>query len=267
MSRRNWTRDELMIAFNLYCQLPFSVTNANRKEVKELAGLLDRTPSAVCWKLVNFASLDPSLQAKGIKGASNTSKADRAIFDEFYQNWDQMIYESEMLLSKLKKEKSIENHTIEIEKTDDTNDIDKLIYSEKEGLTTERLVKVRVNQNFFRKMVLSSYENKCCLTGISIPSLLVASHIVPWAKDEKNRLNPENGLCLNNLHDKAFDKGLITLNMDYEIIVSKALKNLEKNQSIQDFFLAFENKSIQLPSRFLPNREFIEYHNQNIFIG
>ena len=106
-----------------------------------------------------------------------------------------LAYESEIQLAKLL------NHKIEIDEEID--------FEIKEGKVREGVVKVRVNQSFFRNTVLASYENKCCITGISIPDFLVASHIIPWSKDEKNRLNPENGLCLNSIHDKAFDKGFI----------------------------------------------------------
>lgn len=268
MAKNNWTRKELIVAFNLYCKLPFSVTNARRKEVIELANLIGRTPSAVSWKLVNFASLDPNLQAQGIKGASNGSKADKAIFDEFYQNWEKMIYESEIILQNLKTNQLDKDFEVS-DKTekDIINEIDEFTFYEKEGLTVEKVVKIRINQNFFRKMILSSYENKCCLTGMNVPSLLVASHIVPWANDEKNRLNPENGICLNNLHDKAFDRGLITIDTDYKIQVSKNLKDLEPNETMQKFFLDYDGKEIILPKRFLPNREFLDFHNREIFKG
>lgn len=249
--RRNWTREELIVAFNLYCKIPFSKINYNHKLIKELAIAIGRTPSAVAWKLVNFASLDPTLKERNIKGATNAGKLDKVIFEEFYQDWSTLAYESEISLSTLL------NKPIEIDEEID--------FEIKEGKVREALVKVRVNQSFFRNTVLASYENKCCITGISIPDFLVASHIIPWSKDEKNRLNPENGLCLNSIHDKAFDKGFITINFDYKIEVSKYFNDFKKENNIQKFFLEFENKEIVMPKRFLPNKEFLEYHHNNIF--
>ena len=67
----------------------------------------------------------------------------------------------------------------------------------KEGKMKLAAVKVRVNQDIFRKMVLQNYSSKCCITGLSVPDVLRASHINPWSEDEKNRLNTENGLCLS----------------------------------------------------------------------
>lgn len=254
MDRRNWTRDELIVAFNLYCKLPFGKIHYRNPQIIELANAIGRTPSAVAWKLVNFASFDPTLQKRNIKGARNAGKLDKIIFDEFYSNWAKLAYESEILFSKLLKHKT----PIRVE------DLDEFIT--KEGKVKESLVKIRVNQSFFRYTILASYNNECCMTGISIPDVLVASHIIPWSKDEKNRLNPENGLCLNSFHDKAFDHGLITVDIEYKIRVSKSVEKFKHNTNIQKFFYSFDGKQINLPNRFFPNKEFLKYHNERIFI-
>ena len=78
----------------------------------------------------------------------------------------------------------------------------------------------RIGQSFFRAMILSAYNERCCITGLSIPSLLVASHIVPWSHDKQDRVNPRNGLLLSALHDKAFDNGILTLNDDMTVRIS-----------------------------------------------
>ena len=146
----------------------------------------------------------------------------------------------------------------------DEQEIEKIIL--KEGKTREAVVKIRVNQSFFRSAVLASYDNKCCITGIPLTELLIASHIIPWSKDEKNRLNPENGLCLNSLHDRAFDKGLITIDANYKIRVSKSVAVYRNEMNIQKFFYDFEGKQIELPKRFLPNKDFLAYHYKEIFV-
>lgn len=215
-----------------------------------IAEAINRTPSAVAWKLVNFASLDPSLTKRGIKGATNTGKLDKEIFEEFTHNWEALAYESEVLLFKFLNE----DMKVPIQ---DTLEL-------KEGLEIERNVKVRVNQSFFRSVILSSYDFKCCLTGIDIPELLIASHIVPWSKDKDNRLNPQNGLCLNNLHDKAFDKGLITFDTSFKVVLSSQIKN-NNNNAIKQYFQNLEGKTLMLPKRFIPDVKFLEYHNKNVF--
>lgn len=245
-----WTRDELVLAINLYCKLPFGKMHKGNADVVALSPIIDRSPSAIARKLGNFASFDPTLKARGIKGLSNAGKLDIKIWNEFYNNWDEALIESEKLLAKRK-------HTT-IEK------LYKIDISEitKKGLEKERLVKTRVNQSLFRTMMLATYNNKCCITQISNPELLIASHIVPWSKDEKNRLNPMNGLLLNALHDKAFENSLITITDDYRIKVSSLLKKKDAPDSILQNFTDFEGMQIHLPNKFRPAKEFLKIHNE-----
>jgi putative restriction endonuclease len=244
-----WTRDELILANNLYCKIPFGKMHRGNRQVIELSNLIGRTPGAVARKLGNFASFDPTLKARGIKGLTNAGKLDGQIWNEFYNNWDEAIIQSEMFLA------STERTTIEV-----LNDVS--IENLPKGESKERVVETRVNQNIFRKIVLATYNNKCCITGISNTELLVASHIVPWSKDENNRLNPMNGLCLNALHDKAFDRGLITISSeDYSIVISSKLKPKKEEPNIREYFLKYEGAKINLPDKFLPSREFLKIHN------
>ncbi|HRH49859.1 MAG TPA: HNH endonuclease signature motif containing protein [Panacibacter sp.] len=245
-----WTRDELVLAINLYCKMPFGKMHGRNPDIIQLANLIGRSPSSIALKLGNFASFDPTLKERGIKGASNASKLDKQIWDEFYNNWDIALIESEKLLAKVK-------HTT-IEKL---NDVDLVDFS-KEGLNKKRIVNTRVNQSIFRTVVLATYNNTCCITGISNKELLIASHIVPWSKDEKNRLNPMNGLCLNALHDKAFDAGLITINAeDYKIKISSKLQKKNASEIINTNFIKLEGKLIHLPDKFLPSKEQLKIHN------
>jgi len=245
-----WTREELILAVNLYCKLSFGRLHRLNPEVIHLANLIGRTPSSVAYKLVNFASLDPSLKARGIKGASNTSKLDAEIWNEFFDNWDILPFESEKLLA------NFENTSVE-----QLNYIPEFELL-KEGKTREQLVKIRVNQSFFRSSILASYNNTCCITGIQQPEFLIAGHIKPWSIDKKNRLNPQNGIAINALHDKAFETGLLTITTDFKIKISPILFKQKKSKSIEDYFLKLDNQDIILPSRFLPDLEFLKYHNE-----
>ena len=58
MPRRDWSRDELIVAFNLYCKIPFGQIHIRNPLIVELAKVIGRTPSAVSWKLANFARRD-----------------------------------------------------------------------------------------------------------------------------------------------------------------------------------------------------------------
>lgn len=251
--RNNWKREELVLAFNLYCKLPYGQFNNRNAEVKILAEIIDRTPGAVAYKLVNFVRLDPKQKLLGRKGATNIGKLDKDIFKEFTENFDEMFIESEKLLEeKIVTEKPIKN-------------IEDLIDETKKGEYKIRETKVRQNQDYFRTIVMSNYSNNCAITGISIPELLIASHIKPWSKDENNRLNPTNGICLSATLDKAFDKGLVTINNEYKVVFSSKIKKYSKDTFYDTELGKFENRQIILPIKFLPNDEFLQYHNDVVF--
>lgn len=249
-----WSREELLLAINLYCKTPFGKIHSRNPSLIQLAELINRTPSSVAFKLVNFASLDPSLQERGIKGASNTSKLDKVIWDEFYNNWDACAFESEKLIAQLT------NSTLEAHSQTDLQE------PIKEGKTKEQLVKIRINQAFFRSTILASYNNTCCITGLQHPSLLVAGHIKPWSLDEANRLNPRNGILINALHDKAFENGLLTITPDYKIKISSSILKKKTSLAEEAYLSKYHNQSIILPSRFIPDTAFLQYHNDVRFI-
>jgi putative restriction endonuclease len=252
--QRPWTRDELILAINLYCKLPFGKLHQRNPEIIHLASLLDRTAGSVAYKLVNFASLDPSLQQRGIKGAVNASRLDREIWDEFYNNWEACAFESEKLLA--------EKEHIPVERLNAIPEEE----LPREGKERERIVRVRVNQCFFRRMILASYNNTCCITGLSHPSLLVASHISRWADDRTNRMNPCNGLALNALHDRAFEAGLIGIDSAYRVVLSSVLFKDENSPVIQHF-KPYEGLQLRLPQRFLPDQNLLKQHFENRFLG
>lgn len=103
------------------------------------------------------------------------------------------------------------------------------------------------------------------MSGLSESRLLIASHIVPWSKDKANRLNPSNGLCLSAIHDKAFDKGLITLTDDFRIVVSEELKR-RKETFVIEVLLPLNGRTIEPPERFAPQAEFIAWHRNELFV-
>lgn len=253
--QRGWTRDELILAINLYCKLPFGKLHSRNSDIIRLAAIIGRSANSLAFKLNNFASLDPTLKARGIKGAVNVSKLDREIWNEFYNHWEEQSYESEKLLAKF------ENSTVEKINAIAETDLPKA------GKERERIVRVRVNQSFFRKALLASYNNTCCITGIKQPELLVAGHIKPWAVDEQNRMNPSNGLLMNGLHDKAYETGLISIAPEGTIHIAAELKKQIKNNAVKDYFLAYEGKQMIMPSRFLPDAGLLQYHLQERFRG
>lgn len=254
MIRRIWSKEELVLALNLYLKLPFGKMHSGTKEIIHLASIINRTPSSVAMRLVNFANVDPYHQNRGVGGLSGGKKQVQPIWDEFIENKDDLLFESEKILAE-KEFNSIENKYAEV-----LDGIDNLV-----GESKIREVKVRVNQHVFRQIVLSNYMNKCAISGIDIPELLVASHIIPWSKNEKERLNPENGICFSSLYDKAFDKGLIGLNLDYSIIISEKLKQNISKSYYQQYFSHLEKSKLLIPQKYLPKTEFLQYHLDVVF--
>ncbi len=246
-ARKPWMRDELLLAINLYCKTPFGKIHVRNPDIIKLAKYLNRSPGAISYKLANFASIDTSLPRKG---ASNVSKLDKIVWHEFFTNWEDLVFESEKKMGEIND--VVLTDAIEIEA------------KKKKGTTRDQVIKSRVNQNFFRKMILVSYKYRCCVTGFPIRELLVASHIIPWSVDKKTRLNPCNGLCLNALHDKAFDKGLISFTRDYRMVISERIKDHSYEET--EILVKYSNMKISLPNRFLPDKDFLDYHRKHIFL-
>ena len=252
----NWTPTQLKLAFNFYCQTPFGKLHSRNPDIIALAQLIGRTPSALAMKLVNFASLDPSITTTGRKGLSGASKMDHEIWARFHADWEGLAVECEQLLQQLQPTSGLA-HTASPHATDDEE------LADFSGEVRQAVTQQRIKQNFFRRAVLASYRGRCCISGVSEPRLLVASHIVPWSADKANRLNPSNGLCLSALHDKAFDTYLFSLTDDSRIMLSNQLK-ASKDTFVRDVFFPVEGKQIELPDRFAPSREFIAQHRQTM---
>jgi putative restriction endonuclease len=249
-----WTKDELILAFNLYLKLPFGKIHSRNADIIHLANLLGRTSNSIALRLVNFASVDPYHKSRGVVGMKGGSKQVQPIWDEFFNNKETLIFESERILAEK------ENQTIDTKFNDLLFDIKDL-----KGETKLREVKTRVNQNVFRQIVVANYSGKCAITGIDVPELLFASHIIPWADNEVERLNPENGICLSALYDKAFDKGFIAINEKYELLISTELKKKNKQDYYSKYFAVLENEKIKMPQKYMPSKEFLQYHLDTIF--
>ena len=140
----------------------------------------------------------------------------------------------------------------------------------KEGEDVASESKRRKGQDYFRRMILANYGGRCALTGIDVPQLLLASHIIPWADKthKQERLNPCNGICLSALYDKAFDQGLITISPDnYSVILSSALQENETKAYYDKHFGCIKGQKLTLPAEYLPNCDFLAYHRDKVFVG
>ena len=245
---RKWTKDEAVLALALYCKIPFGKINNNHPQIIELAKLLGRTPDSVALKMGGFRCFDIEL-SNGTEDISTDRALDKVVWDEYHLNMQAL---SETVVGIPYMQELMNND----------NDIEVL----PSGTTRTTKTQARVNQGFFRNAVISAYNKKCCVTGLNVPSLLIASHIKPWSvSDPKTeRTNPCNGLSLNSLHHDAFDNGVFTIDTDYRILVSKTAKEKYSSEVFYDFFEKYEGKCIALPERFLPSKEMIEYHNSKL---
>jgi hypothetical protein len=233
--RRRWARDELLLVLHLYERLPFGQQHQSNPQVIELASVLSRTPGSVAMKLNNFTSLDPEEQKRGIKGLVGTSALDRSVWDEFRASAD-AVEESEGLW-----ELRVETESPAPSSGEPAPFL---------GVTEATAAgKIRLGQRYFRRVVLANFDHRCALTGISQSDLLTASHISPWAEDAPNRVEVANGLCLNKLHDAAFDRKLITFDDELRLVVGRRIRKALAPGALADGFLAYEGKRLAEPVR------------------
>lgn len=253
MSRRLWTDEEMILTLDLYFKLTFGRLHHSTPEVMELARLIKRTANSVAIRLSNYASCDPYIKNSGRTGLVGGREKCLLFWNEYADKKEELFVRAAKIRSALKHE-TLE-HSLALTQNDFL------------GAERETIIKQRVNQQAFRSMVLGNYNQRCAITGINIPELLIASHIIPWADDATQRLNPENGICLSPLYDKAFDKGLIGINTDYRIVLSEKLYSYGEEGYFKKYFASVENQKINLPEEHCPDKSFLEYHLQHIFLG
>jgi putative restriction endonuclease len=256
---KRWSEEETKLALYLYFQLPFGHLHSGNPEIQKLANILGRTHSSVAMKLSNFASFDPKITESGRKGLQGASRLDKRIWEQFSKDWTGQIEDVERVLSVLdENEKNKPTMLRENASLYTFEPYDRLS-------SAEAVVERRVGQGFFRRSVLTNFDNRCCITGIAEPILLNASHIIPWGMDIKNRHNPSNGLCLSAMFDRAFDRGLITLDSACAVIVSESLltHNCPKTRA---YFTPFDRVAIKSPSRFDPDPAFLSWHRNEVFL-
>ncbi len=274
-TRKPWTRNELLILLNLYDKIPFGQFDQGNAVLKDVAKRMRRTSGSVAMKLSNLASLDKRLAARGIKGLTGASALDRSMWVEYHHNHDELVVASEELLNMLMTGDSLMGVDVIPE----------------EGIEraypisiTERMatVKVRRGQAYFRQVVLNAYGGRCAVTGLAVRELLVASHILPWVVPgtghpehehlllhitnhflQGHRLDVENGIALNALHDNAFDRGFITFDEDRRMVCCKSLRKRYKEKEIAFLFKAYEGKPLRVPTEAAgPKAAYLEWHRE-----
>lgn len=253
----NWTEQETLAAFRLYCSTPFGKLHQRNPEIIELAERLGRTPSAVGMKACNFASLDPAHRDRGVTGLPNRSRVEEAIWERFQADSAAVAIEAEEAWEALGMPGDEADGAVG---APDAEPMPAPTGPSEASATRS----VRLHQAFFRRTVLSGYGHRCALTGLAHPQLLVASHIIPWSADESRRADPRNGLCLNALADKAFDRGLITLDDDLAVVLvgglGPSLRDPQVGGTLAEHLAGWEGRRLRLPERFEPDGEAVRWH-------
>jgi putative restriction endonuclease len=246
-----WTRDQQLIALRLYMGTQFGKLHRGNPEIIALAGRIGRTPDALAMKACNFASLDSAFRETNRKGLSGASESDRAIWQEFAGNSERVAAEAEEAFARLDPERAAQDEA-EVRIPSGETDV-------------SRMIRARRVQSFFRAAVLTSYAGRCAISGLAVPELLVASHIIPWSDSVERRADPTNGLCLNALFDRAFDRGFITVDADFRVVVTRRLRDAADAAELGCSLREAEGRRLQAPHRFAPSPVAFQHHRERIF--
>lgn len=254
--RKRWTRDELLIALNVYHKLTFGQLHARQPVIMQVAEKLGRGANSLAMKLVNFASLDPALRLRGIKGLEGASALDREVWADFAAHPAELAPASEENLRTLFQAPP----TAEVEVLPKTGiRVRKAPRLDQTEVVVS--VKQRRGQQYFRDAVLNNFGERCGITGLAVRDLLIASHILPWGQHPEHRLNVRNGLSLSRLHDAAFDQGLIAFDGHLRLILSKQLKAELGQRCVAENFGAYAGETLLIPEEATPPDEgFLSRH-------
>lgn len=253
-----WSKDELLVAFRLYCRTEFGRLHQGNPDIIALAALLGRTPSAVGMKACNFASLDPAQTARGIKGLGNAGRAEGELWQAFTDNPETVAADAEAVYATL-----VEQNAAPQAAPAPPDEGEMLAPAGPTELLRE--IRARRVQGFFRATVLISYRNQCALSRIALPELLTASHIIPWSNNVGRRADPCNGIALNALYDRAFDRGLITFDDSLHVVLSSRLRCADPPPLHRQALLEIAGQPLHLPDRFTPDASALAWHREHVF--
>jgi predicted restriction endonuclease len=261
MAGKPWTRDEILLAIRLYCTLPYRKLKQTTPEVIELAGLLGRTPSAVSMRCCNYVQMDP-VESQRVTGLTRIANLDKDVWADVVEDWEAFADDCERIDASLRSSTKREGRTQGQAGIDPIGEVPT-------GADIVRARRERSGQSFFRATVLAAYDRRCCVSGLRTERLLIASHIKPWkcADPKTERTNPRNGLCLSPLYDKALDVGLMTVDRDCKIVLSRKILEAEPEEAVRRLFRSYHGRWLLLPERFRPDQEFLDFHRTHVFDG
>lgn len=127
-----------------------------------------------------------------------------------------------------------------------------------------QIVLPRLGQGSFRVVVTDAYKRRCAFTGSPVLHVLEAAHIKPYTDGGPHSVT--NGILFRQDIHTLFDRGYITVTPEHRLQVSQRIK--EEFQNGKEYY-AVHGNSIPLPksSELWPSKEFLSWHNQNVFLG
>lgn len=243
VTNRPWTEDEYILALELYSRIPFGSISKTNPDIIKLAKLIGRTPSSVGMRLSNYAHHDPELPANGLSGGGKNCKV---YWDKYYHNLPQLKVDAALSRIRIIENVDVEDSMLRIKEVD-------------------RLVEDMYNFPF-QDIILSNYSKRCAVTGIAIPSLVTACHIIPSSINEEINLKVENGICLTLLHAKAFVEGYIGIDADYRLHISSEFKKYAFENGYSTNFKRYDNQLLSFKNVIQkPNPEYLDWHMQTIY--
>lgn len=118
-----------------------------------------------------------------------------------------------------------------------------------------------MRSSVFQKTIPGIYNHTCCISGMHMRSpasysMIDACHILPLSQNGKDHIRNGISLC-PNLH-RAFDNFLISINENYQVVISPHLVETPSNYAVTPF----AGKRILLPSdkRYYPAMENLNWH-------
>ncbi|MCL1630772.1 HNH endonuclease [Sporolactobacillus sp. CPB3-1] len=129
----------------------------------------------------------------------------------------------------------------------------------------ERLIKPRVGQGAFKVMIADAYHRRCAITGEKTLPVLEAAHIKPYSMNGPHEI--KNGLLLRSDFHTLFDRGYITIDDSLMVEVSHHIK--EDFGNGKEYYAFHGSKLAVVPERGdqLPDRHYLEWHNENVYLG
>lgn len=264
--RRGWSDSERILALDFYCRTPFGRLHSRNPQIIRLAAAVGRTPDAIAMKCCNFASLDPAHRDRGVRGLRNASSADELVYETYTRDLLALSEQASLAAAAFGLPWTAEQSPAEPDREQDgareQHESGEWLQSATEAIAARR---VRVNQRYFRTVVLSTYGSACAVCGLTVSPLLDAAHIVPWSENISQRLDPRNGIAMCALHHRAFDAALVTIDGEGLFRIAPRLKIPDPPEMHAIALLRIDGRIFEKPERFAPDPDALEHHRMRFF--